>query len=280
MRIRPGSWLIAITLVLLASPLPSPATAATSPVRPLFSLSDPRISEASGLAVGHRSPSVLYLHNDSGDSARFFAVDARTGRTRAVYQLPGARNLDWEDLATGPDQRGVASVWLADIGDNDALRSEVQLYRVDEPAVDERAVDERAVAEPAELTTGRPQLWRLRYPDGPHDAESLIADPVRHRLYLITKSLFGRSELFEVPASPDPSRVQALSQVGTLSFGLTGTPGGPNPIGQLTATGASISADGSLVAVRTYTDAYLWPVSDGDLAAALRRPPTRIALPP
>jgi hypothetical protein len=65
-------------------------TTATHPV-----LHDPRIDEASGIAQGIRSPGVYYLQNDSGDSARFFAVDARTGRTRAMFSVPGGVNHDW-----------------------------------------------------------------------------------------------------------------------------------------------------------------------------------------
>jgi hypothetical protein len=83
-----------------------------------------------------------------------------------------------------------------------------------------------------------------------------------------------------VPREPDPAHVQQLRQIGTIQFALTGTPGGPNPVGQLTATGAALSRDGSLLAVRTYTDAYLWRVTSGDVAAALRVAPVRVALPP
>ncbi|MGI8668042.1 MAG: hypothetical protein ACR2N4_18755 [Jatrophihabitans sp.] len=256
--------LLAVLLVLL--PAATPAVAAGQRIA---ILADPRIDEASGLAIGHRSPSVLYVHNDSGDRARFFAVDAGTGRTRAVCTVTGARNIDWEDLATGPDSHGVASVWLADIGDNDSVRSEVDLYRVDEPVIGSAAT----------ISTGPAERWRLRYPDGPHDAESLIADPVRHRLYLVTKSLLGHSQVFLVPAAPDAGRVQPMTQVATVTFGFTGTPGGPNVLGQLTATGASMSTSGSLLAIRTYTDAYLWPVVDGDVAGALRRAPVRVPLP-
>ncbi len=257
-------------MALLLAGLPSGATAATA--RSPFVLHDPRLAEASGLAFGHRSPAVLYAQNDSGDPARFFALDARTGATRATYTVPGARNVDWEDLATGPDARGAPSIWLADIGDNDAVRPEIGIYRVDEPLVGLGGAA-------ASISTGRPDHWRLRYPDGAHDAESLIADPVGHRLYILTKALLGQSELFEVPALPDPNRVQVLSRVGSITFTFTGTPGGPNVIGQLTATGASMSADGSLLAVRTYTDAYLWRVAAAGVAAAVRAAPVRIALP-
>jgi hypothetical protein len=49
--------------------------------------------------------------------------------------------------------------------------------------------------------------------------------------------------------------------------------------GELTATGATISADGSLLAVRTYSDAYVWRLTRGDVAAAVLGRAARIALP-
>ena len=126
----------------------------------MFRFADTRIDEASGIGVGIASPGVVYVQNDSGDSARFFAVDASTGTTLAVYTVPGAQNVDWEDLAVARDARGVPSVWLADIGDNDAARDEVRIYRVDEPVVDRHRVG-------LQLTTTAPSVWRLRYPGGP-----------------------------------------------------------------------------------------------------------------
>jgi hypothetical protein len=228
----------------------------------LFHIADPRITEASGIATSEVHPGVVYVQNDSGDSPRFFAVDLHTGRTVATYAVPNATNVDWEDIAVARDRRGVASVWLADIGDNDARRAEVRIYRVDEPR--------------AGSAVGPPEVWRLRYPDGPHDAESLAVSP-GGAAFIVTKSLLGSSAVYAVPARP--GGVQTLHKIGEIHFALTGTPGGPNIVGQLTATGAAFSRDGTLLAVRTYTDAYLWRVVDGDLAAALRVPPVRVALP-
>ncbi len=44
-------------------------------------------------------------------------------------------------------------------------------------------------------------------------------------------------------------------------------------------TGGASTADGSVVALRTYTDAYLYAAPDGDVLAALQRNPVRIPLP-
>lgn len=229
----------------------------------LFHLHDKRIDEASGIARGIAAPNVFYVQNDSGDSARFFAIDATTGRTRAVYTVPGAHNVDWEDLAVARDAHGVPSVWLADIGDNAATRTQVQVYRVDEPAIVRSGA------------TRKPQVWRLRYPSGPVNAESLAVGP-DGRAYVVTKSDDGRSAVYAVPRTPT-GRVQTMHRVGEIRFRGHG---GIIPARlQRLATGAALSPDGSLFAVRTYTDAYVWAVHAGDLAAALRARPVRVAIP-
>lgn len=259
------------TVSVLARGPACPADAAPSAATVLFHITDPRIDEASGIAAGIASPGVVYVQNDSGDEARFFALDPHTGRTLAVYRVPGATNVDWEDIAVARDARGVASVWLADIGDNAARRKEIEIYRVDEPHVDRSGPDVAA-------TTSAPQVWRLRYPDGAADAESLAVSPTG-TAYVVTKSLTGVSSVYAVPARPDASHVQVVRRIGSIRFGFTGTPGGPNLMGQLSATAAALSRDGTVFAVRTYTDAYLWRVRHADVAAALKTDPVRIALP-
>jgi hypothetical protein len=65
-----------------------------------------------------------------------------------------------------------------------------------------------------------------------------------------------------------------------VNFTLTGTPGGPvGRAGQLMATGGAVSRDGTLLALRTYTDAYVWPLSGSDVAGALAGTPVRVPLP-
>jgi hypothetical protein len=268
---RVGASLAVAVAFLVAGSLQLNAAATAAKPHPLFHLTNPEIDEASGIAAGIASPGVVYVQNDSGDEARFFALDGRTGRTLATYSVPDATNVDWEDLAVAPDAQGVPSIWLADIGDNTAVRSEVRIYRVDEPHVDRTGTG-------GTTATSAPQVWRLRYPDGPRDAESLAVSPAGAAV-IVSKSLSGASQVFAVPARPDADRVQTVRALGSIRFTFTGTPGGPNLFGQLTATGAALSRKGTLLAVRTYTDAYVWRVRNRTLAAAIRTAPVRIALP-
>jgi hypothetical protein len=147
----------------------------------------------------------------------------------------------------------------------------VAVYRVDEPHL-------RPGRTGTEVRSGRPQVWRLRYPGGPADAESLAVTP--HGVgYIVTKSLLGASVVYRLPSRADPDRVQETARAGAIQF-VPLRAGGPADLArQVTATSAAFSPDGRRLAVRTYTDAYLWTVRDGDVSAALRAKPTRIALP-
>src|SRR5689334_6488513 len=109
----------------------------------LFRIHDARIVEASGIAQGLRSPGVVYVQNDSGDSARFFALNRRTGQTAATITVAGATNVDWEDLAVSRGPAGTPQVWVGDIGDNKAVRREIRIYRMREPRISPRDHDRK-----------------------------------------------------------------------------------------------------------------------------------------
>ncbi|MCW2614615.1 MAG: hypothetical protein JWN08_1609, partial [Frankiales bacterium] len=236
-----------------------------------FTFADPRISESSGLASAS-AEGVVFTHTDSGDDARFFAVDG-TGMTLTTYDLPDVQARDWEDMARGPDEQGRSSLWLGDIGDNDARRDNgILVHRVAEPVPDGR---ERVTTEP-------PTSFRLRYPDGPGDAEGLVVHPRTGRLYVVTKPLAGPAQVYAAPQPLDPDGPNLLERVGEVDVRATGTAGGPGigGLAQLLVTAADISPDGTRFAVRTYTDVYEYALDGEDLGAALARGPVVSPLPP
>ncbi|HWH27715.1 MAG TPA: hypothetical protein VNU26_01930 [Mycobacteriales bacterium] len=253
-----------------------PAAGAVAAAAPVTTLPAP-IAESSGLATSSRSDDVLFTHEDSGAPGDVHAVGT-DGRLLATYRL-GVQSRDWEDMARGPalSARGAAgpSLFLADIGDNNARRDlGVLVHEVPEPAVDERAegvaVDLPPVAS-----------YRLRYEDGPRDAETLLVHPGTGRLYVVTKGLIGRPALYAAPERLRPDAPNRLDRVAEVDVERTGTPGGPG-IGTLAGTlvtGGDISPDGGRLALRTYTDVYEWRVDGGDVAAALDGRPAVTALP-
>lgn len=230
---------------------------------------DDRITESSGLVPAHRTDRVLFTHNDSGDQARFFAVDDRC-RTLATYVLAGVDAVDWEDLASGPSRGGRQVLWFGDIGDNAMTRPEISVHRVMEPAPGRKGT-----------FTVTSTAFRLAYEDGPHDAETLLADPHTGQLLIVTKTYAGLGVVYAAPPDLDPVDVNVLTRVGEVLLPPSGTEGGPvGPVSQLATTGGDVAPDGSRAVVRTYTDAYEWRVPAGGalrtaltLTAARRRTP-------
>src|SRR3954462_7660037 len=98
-------------------------------------ITDPALTEISGIHTGVHNPGIWWVHNDSGDTARVFALDG-TGAVRGTYSFTGASAVDWEDISVVAGATpGSGTIYAADIGDNALARSEIQVYRVTEPDV-------------------------------------------------------------------------------------------------------------------------------------------------
>ncbi len=190
---------------------------------------DPLI-ELSGLVASRDQPGVFYAHNDSGDTARFFAI-ATTGAIAQTFTLDGGSANDWEDIALGPCPTGTC-VYLGDIGDNFRVRSDYAIYRVPEPTV----------------TSGTTEVpwdrFRFEYPQGArHNAEAIFMHPFTGRLYLVTKEDTAPSEVYRFPLPFDASRIATLELVATLTVPATTDR-------QLTA--ADVNVCGTAVLLRMY----------------------------
>lgn len=269
-RIFPES----LSTLLLLTALGTAGVSAAGPARLVCHLQDPQVSESSGLAASSRSSDYFFTHNDSGDTARIFAIN-RQGETLATFRVPGARNLDWEDMARGFDPQGRAMLYVGDVGDNRATRDQVQVYGIPEPDVD---VTRRGVI----ADTAPATRFDLQYPDGPHDCETLLFNMANGTLFLVTKEkAFRASGVYATTSPLLPDRVNRLTKVGWVSFlSLPATIRGlTDSFGRMMATAGDISPDGERVVLRTYTDAYEWKIPRNDVAAAFRSRPVHLRLP-
>ncbi len=232
-------------------------------------LEDKRIKESSGLAPSGRDPSIFWTTNDSGGEPCVFAID-RDGKTRAKVRVRDAANFDWEDIASGKDEKGTPTLFIGDIGDNFFIRSSVQVYQIPEPEVNApgQTVEE--------IETAAPQRWRANYPDGSHNAESLLLHPLTRRLYILTKSEDGKSALYAFPQPLQPKVSMVLEKVVDLVF-PTLIRVGKRPHDNCMTTSASFAPDGSRMVVATYSSLYEWLLPpDKPLAEALKLAPVRI----
>lgn len=229
-----------------------PAAAAASPVarpRPLCIPPDGLV-ELSGLAADGQH---WFAVADDGQALRVVILDRDCD---VVAEINAAIDpYDVEDLALGVD----GTLWLADTGDNDLDRQTVALHRLSRD--------------------GHARLFRLTFPDGPHNTEALLLDRAGEP-YLVTKDVLGPAQVYRPAgklAAPGPT---PLEQVAQVRLGPTGTPGGPiGRLGSMVVTAGTVSADGNVLALRTYTDAYLFRVPEGNVVRALSGEPVRVPLP-
>lgn len=202
--------------------------------------------ESSGLARSARDPAIFWTHNDAGNKPDLFAVN-ETGALVQRVRVAGAELVDWEDIEAAPC--GAEScLYIGDIGDNDAERGRITVYRVVEPA---DGTGETAPAEPL----------HARYPDGPRDAEGLFVDG-SGTLYVVTKGRRGAISLYRWPLSAAPGQTANLEHVRDLF---------PEPgHNDDRVTAASATPNGRWVGIRSYRTLYLYPaeqlLAQGDIA--------------
>lgn len=238
-RARAGRLLFAIALVLLGASgagageggQAAPACQASGPLARVADL-----PEASGIAASRRVPGRVWAHNDSGRPL-VIALDAR-GAVAGRVQLTGATVEDWEAIAIGSCPAG-SCLYVADIGDNDASRKRITIYRLPEPQA-------------ASGTAAVSDVWHGTYPDGAHDAEAVLVSG-DGRIHIVTKGETGPVALYRFPTAARPGAVTTLERVG-------GTRPSRDEASRI--TDGSVSPDGAWVALRTLTAVTFYPAAD------------------
>ena len=220
----------------------TPAVAASTrevPSEPVerAKLQDKSIDELSGLAASHKYPGLLWGHNDSGDTARIFAINER-GETVATVNFPGLEARDWEDI----DFAG-GWIYIAEIGDNDSVYPDVKIYRLHEPDLNPDKLGQNI-----DLKIGSWETMTLHYPGGARNAESLVATPGGH-LLIVSKDEKG-SNFYTLKQPFRNGQTATLEKIfDKVNIG---------EVGWLTrlVTGADLSPDGRELTLVTY--AQIW----------------------
>jgi len=218
------------------------------------------LSELSGLFIAKEN--LIFAHNDSGDTSRFFAIDAKGNLLSTLYFKGDASKkhfdvIDCEDMAGGPGPvKNKNYIYLGDIGDNSNNRPYVTAYRF---------------AEPGKLSTKMQvegEKVHLKYPNGPQDAETLMIDPVSKELIIISKrqdtvAIYSASIFFK------NGDTVTMKKEGSLFLPGKG-------LAKYVVAG-DISRDGRQILLKTYLNVYYW-VREGkeSIAQALKRKPTRL----
>jgi hypothetical protein len=206
------------------------------------------LAEASGVAISRQFDGVLWVINDTEPVARVFAIDT-AGIVLNEVRVRDARNLDWEDVAVGACAAGHC-LYIAEIGDNLHDRETVGFYRVPEP-------------DPGDSVTAPAEWFPFRYPTGPQDAEALFVAP-DETVYVISKGRNRPVTLYRYPPPLREDQTLELELLQELSEGIVQLPD--------MVTGAGITPDGIVVAVRTYAWLRLYRLDGNALEPLLEAP--------
>jgi len=213
-------------------------------------LQSKEMNEISGIAASGINSNLYYIHNDSGDTSRFFAIFP-DGELRSTVYFKGDPKErlgvgDCEDIAVGPGPvKGKSYVYMGDIGDNYAVRPYITVYRMEEEASWAKESISTAHAVPV----------HFKYPDSPKDAETLMIDPIGKLIYIVSK----RQDSVTVYTSPlnfKANDTLVLQKRCRLYF--------PGYKLFRWITAGDISKDGKQVIIKSYVKVYYWKRQGGE----------------
>ncbi|WP_338875243.1 hypothetical protein WBJ53_06425 [Spirosoma sp. SC4-14] len=217
-------------------------------------LTNPILFEVSGLVASRLNPGYLWVEEDSGNPNEIQLVNP-AGQVVARFEIEGATNYDWEDIAigTGPSA-GVPYIYLADIGHNKVRFADKVIYRFPEPSL-------AGMRLPVDGQITDVETIRLQLPDKAQNAEAMLVDSTANELFILSKG----DDSVVYKASCPKSRTQAItmSRLFVLPF--------------KDVTSAALSPDGREILVRTYEKLFYYNRRDGEtIAETLKRPPCMV----
>lgn len=204
-----------------ASAAGQPPAADPPAPKKMFTITDDRVDESSGLAKSQKYEGIWWTVNDSGDTARVFGIDTK-GKVQAVLSF-SAPVKDVEAIAVDRD----GTIYIADIGDNKSNRDMIEVYTIPEP---EELADEDSV---------KFHRYDFEYPDGAHDAETLLVEPTTNRLYFVTKVAKGKAGFYSAPEESSREGTNPLTKMADAPAGVTD---------------GTFMPDGKQVVLRSYVD--------------------------
>jgi hypothetical protein len=223
---------------------------ATTPID-IGILGERLLVETSGVVASLWHDDLLWMHNDSGDAARVYAIGGDASLKGRV-RLSEASVVDVEDIAVGlcPERR-TSCLFVADTGDNHRNRLDAAIFIVEEPAPEDLSPD-------IVFFTDRYIRVPLTFEGGPVNVEAVVVHPEGAALLLIEKIDDDGARVFEARGPFQDGRsvfAKELFLMPRVGVGMVEN-------GRM-ITGADLHLSGTRLAVRTYTGVYELQIDEG-----------------
>ena len=244
-------------------------------------------TEISGLGysptlVGPSGKPLIYVVNDGGGGRRFGIYDSGTGVRLKSLRLPRSFGLalDFESISVGScgvDEELSSCIYIADVGDNVARdtdgtrtqhsdREATPIYKIREPNLND--FQDNAILPEWYVTRLNINYLHPTSPTPYADSEATFVDSVGWGeggapgdFYIVTKwgTHVNKIRLFKIPAhvwkqaEEDSNFIYSPEAVGDYSNGRNS-----NAVTQRVWTRAEMTLDGTIIAMGTYNDQYLF----------------------
>lgn len=216
-------------------------------------LDNGEIKEASGIASSKENPHMFWTHNDSGNKPELFLIDANAKCKTTVF-LSGIKNRDWEDIAVGPGpMKDRSYIYVGDIGDNSAQHEIKFIYRFIEP---------KLYCTTKQISISEFDTIKFSLPDGIRDTESLMIDPLTKNIYIISKREPKEVHVYKLPFPQSTTEVITAALVLKIPYTFI--------------VAGDISADGSEVLIKSYSNIYYWKKKQDESIEELLKTPASI----
>jgi hypothetical protein len=199
-------------------------------------ITDPRITEASGITASFANPGSFWIHNDSGDAPLLYLLRQDCSVARAV--MVNATAMDWEDIGSF-ERESKSMLVIGDFGNNDKSREVLRLLILKEPLTERAELDFEV---------------QFRFPDFRRNVECLLLFPEQGVFQVIPKHQASPVAVYEGVLWN--RKVQTLAKVGSVNVG--GVIGESRMI-----TGGATHSKSGQVAIRTYLGWYQFSVGSG-----------------
>jgi hypothetical protein len=225
----------------------------------IFNIEFEPIREMSGIVKSKRYDDVYWVHNDSGDQPRLFAIDSEgkvifpgwmdvygelavEGKQQwQGHSIRVAANIDWEDIAVDEE-----FLYVADMGNNGNARRDLGVYVIPE-------LNPRAVGETRAL-----KFLPIRFPDQDnfpgerwhYDSEAIFV--FEDNLYFISK----HRKPGEIAGYESGAVLYRLDTRYTDKFNILEQVDTHDAI--TLATAADLSPDGNRLAVLSYQQLWIF----------------------
>jgi len=202
-------------------------------------------NELSGIASSVTNPGILYVHEDNAGTTTIPLTNAQGDDLgKLVLDNISTRNIEDVRVAPGPDA-GKSYVYLADIGDNNASRKTITVYRFVEPVLND-------LSGTSVIHVQAIDKIELVYPKGAVNAETLLVDPVTKDIFVASKET-SRSTIYNAAYPQSTASTTVLKSVVKTDLDLL--------------TSGDISPDGSEILLRNKGQIWYWKRSVGQSVA-------------